>query len=139
MTSHPPSSSPPFLNSGLPELTPPNRSTRPVLLASRCRSNAWLLLANGKLRTQREPDRMILWNVKILFEELALISFLKFCAMLLHPGLVLIFIYIHQFANVRWNGSFSGTFWMTNGVRQGAILSAIFYCIYMININMSIT
>jgi hypothetical protein len=44
---------------------------------------------------------------------------------------VLIFIYIHQFANVRWNGRFSDTFWMTNGVRQGAILSAIFYCIYM--------
>ena len=44
---------------------------------------------------------------------------------------LLIFIYINQFANVRWNGTLSGTFWMTNGVRQGAILSAIFYCIYM--------
>ena len=44
---------------------------------------------------------------------------------------LLIFIYINQFANVRWNGTLSDTFWMTNGVRQGAILSAILYCIYM--------
>ena len=44
---------------------------------------------------------------------------------------VLIFIYKHQVANVRWNGMFSGLFSMKNGVRQGAVLSAIFYCIYM--------
>ena len=44
---------------------------------------------------------------------------------------LLIFIYINQFANVRWNGVFSDVFRMTNGVRQGAVLSAIFYCIYM--------
>ena len=44
---------------------------------------------------------------------------------------ILIFIYRNQFANVRWNGIFSDFFRMQNGVRQGAILSAIFYCIYM--------
>ena len=44
---------------------------------------------------------------------------------------VLIFIYINQVANVRWNGMISEVFSMKNGVRQGAVLSAIFYCIYM--------
>ena len=44
---------------------------------------------------------------------------------------ILIFIYVNQFANVRWNGLFSDFFTMRNGVRQGAVLSAIFYCIYM--------
>ena len=44
---------------------------------------------------------------------------------------LLIFIYANQFANVRWDGLFSDFFRMLNGVRQGAILSAIFYCIYM--------
>ena len=44
---------------------------------------------------------------------------------------VLMFIYINQVANVRWNGMFSDIFSMKNGVRQGAVLSAILYCIYM--------
>ena len=44
---------------------------------------------------------------------------------------LLIFIYANQFANVRWNGVFSEFFRMQNGVRQGAVLSAFFYCIYM--------
>ena len=43
---------------------------------------------------------------------------------------LLIFIYSEQFANVRWNGTFSSTFSLKNGVRQGAILSAIAYCFY---------
>ena len=40
---------------------------------------------------------------------------------------LLLFIYINQFANVRWLGTFSDIFTMRNGVRQGAI----FYCIYI--------
>ena len=44
---------------------------------------------------------------------------------------LLIFIYINQFANIRWNNSFSSFFSMTNGVRQGAILSGFAYCFYM--------
>ena len=44
---------------------------------------------------------------------------------------VLIFIYANQFANIRWNGNFSSFFSMTNGVRQGAILSGFAYCFYM--------
>ena len=43
---------------------------------------------------------------------------------------LLIFIYSEQFANVRWNGQISSLFSMHNGVRQGAILSAIAYCFY---------
>ena len=42
-----------------------------------------------------------------------------------------IFIYMYQTANVRWNGALSSEFPMSNGVRQGAILSAIAYCFYM--------
>ena len=43
---------------------------------------------------------------------------------------LLIFIYSEQFANVRWNGQMSTKFSMHNGVRQGAILSALAYCFY---------
>ena len=43
---------------------------------------------------------------------------------------LLIFIYTEQFANVRWNGQLSSMFTMHNGVRQGAILSALAYCFY---------
>ena len=41
-----------------------------------------------------------------------------------------IFIYKNQTANVRWNGELSSHFSMTNGCRQGAVLSAIAYCFY---------
>ena len=37
---------------------------------------------------------------------------------------------MNQYANVRWNGSFSSIFSVKNGVRQGAILSGILYCFY---------
>ena len=40
----------------------------------------------------------------------------------------------YQFANIRWNNCFSSTFSMTNGVRQGAILSGFAYCFYMNNL-----
>jgi hypothetical protein len=41
---------------------------------------------------------------------------------------LLLFIYIMQFANVRWNGEFSAVFTLSNGVRQGGVISAILYC-----------
>ena len=41
-----------------------------------------------------------------------------------------VFIYSNQCANVRWNGEISSLFSMTNGCRQGAVLSAIAYCFY---------
>ena len=43
---------------------------------------------------------------------------------------LLIFIYTEQFANVRWNDEISSIFSMHNGVRQGAVLSALAYCFY---------
>ena len=41
-----------------------------------------------------------------------------------------IFIYVNQTANVKWNGEISSSFPMTNGCRQGAVLSAVAYCFY---------
>ena len=40
---------------------------------------------------------------------------------------LLLFIYMNQYANVRWNGSFSSVFSVKNGGRQGAILSGILF------------
>ena len=48
---------------------------------------------------------------------------------------LLVFIYSEQFANVRWgSGDISSIFPMRNGVRQGAVLSAIAYCYYVDNL-----
>ena len=44
---------------------------------------------------------------------------------------VLISIYIEQSANVRWNGALSHQFPLSNGVKQGAVLSAILFCVYV--------
>ena len=43
---------------------------------------------------------------------------------------ILTFIYTEQVANVRWNSVYSSLFTMLNGVRQGAVLSALAYCFY---------
>ena len=40
-------------------------------------------------------------------------------------------MYTSQYANVCWNGKRSCHFTMNNGVKQGAVLSAILYCIYV--------
>ena len=40
-------------------------------------------------------------------------------------------MYMFQTANVRWNQVLSDVFPMVNGVKQGAVLSAILYCIYV--------
>ena len=44
---------------------------------------------------------------------------------------MLLFIYIMQPANVKWNGEISSIFSLSNGVRQGGVISAILYCFYM--------
>ena len=55
---------------------------------------------------------------------------------LLHAGhpliflRLLLFIYMKQYANVKWNNTFSTMFTLTNGVRQGGVISAILYCFY---------
>ena len=61
------------------------------------------------------------------------ILFRKFLKAGLSPIFIrlLIFIYINQFANIRWDNELSSCFSMTNGVRQGAILSGFAYCFYM--------
>ena len=43
---------------------------------------------------------------------------------------LLMFIYMKQYANVKWNNIFSNMFLLTNGVRQGGVISAILYCFY---------
>ena len=44
---------------------------------------------------------------------------------------MLLFIYVMQTANVRWNGQVSSIFSLSNGVRQGGVISAILYCFYV--------
>ena len=44
---------------------------------------------------------------------------------------LLIRMYTLKYANVCWNGKRSRRFKMNNGVKQGAVLSSILYCIYM--------
>ena len=49
------------------------------------------------------------------------------------PSVVVRFIlvsYKNQQANVRWNEKYSRYFKIKNGVKQGAILSAVLYCVY---------
>lgn len=43
---------------------------------------------------------------------------------------IVLFIYVFQSVNVRWNGSFWDNFSISNGWKQGMVLSAIFYCCY---------
>ena len=40
---------------------------------------------------------------------------------------LLIYIYVHQLANVRWNGEHSSTFTVKNVCGQGKVLAAIAY------------
>ena len=44
---------------------------------------------------------------------------------------LIMFIYRNQHCDVRWNGGFSQSFSVSNGVRQGAVSSPIFFCIYV--------
>ena len=40
-------------------------------------------------------------------------------------------MYVSQSANVRWGEEVSKSFRITNGVKQGAVLSAILFCVYI--------
>ena len=44
---------------------------------------------------------------------------------------LLLVMYKNQTANVRWDSSTSDPFAITNGVKQGAVLSAILFCVYI--------
>ena len=43
---------------------------------------------------------------------------------------LVIVMYMEQSANVKWNNRLSQTFGITNGVKQGAVQSAILFCVY---------
>ena len=44
---------------------------------------------------------------------------------------LLLYMYMHQTAKVKWNGTLSNAFSILNGVKQGAVLSAILFCVYI--------
>ena len=43
---------------------------------------------------------------------------------------IIIFMYVNQFSNVRWNSTISSSFSISNGVGQGKILAGFAYCYY---------
>ena len=43
---------------------------------------------------------------------------------------IIIYMYVHQFSNVRWNSEVSSSFTISNGVGQGKILAGFAYCFY---------
>jgi hypothetical protein len=44
---------------------------------------------------------------------------------------LLMFVYMKQYANVKWNNEYSDMFSLANGVRQGGVISAVLYCFYV--------
>ena len=48
---------------------------------------------------------------------------------------LIIFIYLHQFCNVCFNGEISSSFPIANGVGQGKILAGTAYCFYCKNLS----
>jgi len=43
---------------------------------------------------------------------------------------VLLFMYTHSIATVTWNGCMSRHFSVSNGVKQGGVLSPVLFCVY---------
>ena len=44
---------------------------------------------------------------------------------------LLLFMYINQTLRVRWGNTYSDSFSVSNGVKQGGVISPIFFCVYM--------
>ena len=47
---------------------------------------------------------------------------------------VLIYIYTHNFVRIRWCGALTDYFLAANGVKQGAVLSPVLFCLYVDNL-----
>ena len=47
---------------------------------------------------------------------------------------LLLVMYREQTANARWNNETSSQFPLSNGVKQGAVLSDILFCVYVNNL-----
>ena len=44
---------------------------------------------------------------------------------------LLLYMYVNQTLRVRWDNTLSETFTVSNGVKQGGVISPIFFCVYM--------
>ena len=44
---------------------------------------------------------------------------------------LMLYMYLKQTAQVKWNGKLSEKFTIQNGVKQGAVLSAVLFCLYI--------
>ena len=65
------------------------------------------------------------------------VDFLKLFGLLLDRNLcaltiqLLISLYVRQSMSVKWNGFLSNPFSISNGVKQGGVLSPVLFCLYM--------
>ena len=66
------------------------------------------------------------------------VNYCKLFRLLLHRNIppihlrLLLNMYTNSVATVRWNGVFSNTFSVLNGVKQGGIVSPVLFCIYIL-------
>jgi len=65
------------------------------------------------------------------------VNYCKLFRLLLHRNIppihlhLLLNMYTNSVANIRWNGVFSNSFPVLNGVKQGGIVSPVLFCIYI--------
>ena len=87
------------------------------------------------INTQCRPCSVFsLTNSKIIIKSHTKYVLLIRCIMPPIPPIIIRFlmsVYKLQIANVKWNGEISTSFKISYGVKQGAVLSSILYCVYM--------
>ena len=96
---------------------------------------SWLVMevANNFLRNGT-PCIVTLLDCTKAFDKCSFLAlFKKLCEKNLPPVVirVLIFVYQEQTAWVKWGSARSNCFRVTNGTRQGSVLSAIFFSVYI--------